>query len=195
MSELAALVGFSFVSSVTPGPNNVLLWASGATFGLRRTGRHIVGTALGIGAMALAVSAGLGAVVTAVPEVALAMKVAGSAYLLWLAVNIARSGALEATDAARPLGLVGAAAFQLVNPKAWIFALGAVTTFRPADLPIAAGSLLVAATMMAVVVPTAALWAFGGGAFGRLFARERARRVVSLVLGALVAATVVSVWA
>src|SRR5215207_6898424 len=164
MAELWALIGFSFVSSVTPGPNNILLWASGASFGFRRTVRHVLGTALGLGGMALAVAAGLGALITSVPEIALAMKVAGSAYLLYLAYQVAGAGALERADVARPLGFVQAAMFQAINPKAWIFALGAVTTFRPAELPIPAGSLFVAATMMVVIVPSAALWAAAGGA-------------------------------
>src|SRR5437773_3183132 len=94
VSELVGLVGFAFVSSVTPGPNNVLLWASGATFGFRRTIRHVVGTALGLGAMALAVAAGLGVVITAIPALAVAMKLVGSAYLLYLAYQIARAGTL-----------------------------------------------------------------------------------------------------
>ena len=89
MGQLAALIGFSFVSSVTPGPNNILLWASGAEFGFRRTIRHVIGTALGIGSMALAVAAGLGALITTVPEIGFVMKVAGSVYLLYLAYQIA----------------------------------------------------------------------------------------------------------
>jgi threonine/homoserine/homoserine lactone efflux protein len=194
LNELLALIGFSFVSSVTPGPNNVLLWASGATFGFQRTIRHILGTALGIGAMALAVAAGLGAVITAFPAIAFVMKLAGSAYLVYLAYQIARAGSLESTDMARPLGLSSAAAFQLINPKAWIFALGAITTFRPPDLPIATGSLLVAVTMMLVIIPSAALWAAGGGVISRLLSSARARRAVSLVLAVLVLATVAFVW-
>ena len=194
MAQLLALLGFAFVSSVTPGPNNVMLWASGAAFGVRRTWRHVAGTAIGIGAMALAVAAGLGTLVTTVPVLGLAMKVAGSAYLLYLAVQITRSGALEATTVARPLGLVEAATFQLINPKAWVFAIGAITTFRPTGLPIATGSVLVAAVMVLVIVPTGALWAIGGGALSRLLAGERARRIVSVVLAALVALTVAWVW-
>lgn len=194
MGELLALVGFSVVSSVTPGPNNVLLWASGTTFGFRRTLRHVVGTALGIGSMALAVAAGLGTVVTALPAVAVVMKIAGSGYLLVLAVRIARSGSIASAEIARPLGIGSAAAFQLVNPKAWVFALGAVTTFRPVGLPVALGSLLVAATMTVVVIPTASLWAAGGGLLGRLLDDPRSRRVVSLVLAAVVVATVAAVW-
>ncbi len=118
VEQVAALVGFSVVSSITPGPNNILLWASGASFGFRRTVPHVLGTALGIGAMALVAAVAAGAILAAVPQLATAMKVAGSIYLLWLATQIVRAGALERTDVARPFGLVSAAAFQLVNPKA-----------------------------------------------------------------------------
>lgn len=194
MDVLGALIGFSFVSSVTPGPNNLLLWASGAKFGFRRTIRHIIGTALGIGSMALALAAGLGALISTMPEIAFAMKVAGSAYLLFLAYQIAGARALEQGDVARPLGLLQAAAFQVINPKAWVFALGAITTFRPPGVPIMAGSLLVAVAVMIVVIPTAALWAGGGGILSRFIAGGRASRIMSLGLAALLAVTVVSVW-
>lgn len=194
MTQLLALVGFSFVSSVTPGPNNVLLWASGAAFGFRRTLPHVLGTALGIGGMALAAAAGLAALVSTLPELAFVMRICGSAYLLYLAWQVGRSGTLESAAVARPLGLRGAATFQLVNPKAWVFALGAVTTFRPADLPALTGSLLVALTMMAVIVPASALWACAGGGMSRYLADERWHRVVAVALAAMVALTVVLVW-
>jgi threonine/homoserine/homoserine lactone efflux protein len=194
MDQLGALIGFSFVSSVTPGPNNVLLWASGAEFGFRRTLRHVIGTALGIGLMALGVAAGLGVLITTLPEIAIVMKVGGSAYLLYLAYRIAGARALERGDLARPLGLIQAATFQAINPKAWIFALGAITTFRPTDLSIVAGSALVAITMMVVVAPTAALWAGGGGILSRFVSGERAHRIVSLGLATVMAATVAFVW-
>jgi threonine/homoserine/homoserine lactone efflux protein len=194
MDQFGALVVFAFVSSVTPGPNNILLWASGAEFGLRRTAPHIAGTALGIGSMALAVAAGLGVLITTVPQIAFAMKVAGSVYLLYLAWRVAGARALERGDLARPLGLFQAAAFQAINPKAWIFALGAITTFRPAALPIAAGSVVVAVTMMAIIVPTAALWAASGGAISRYLVGDGRQRIVSLVLAALLVATIAAVW-
>lgn len=194
MDGLVALVAFAFVNCVTPGPNNVMLWASGAAFGIRQTVPHIVGTAVGIGLMALAVAAGLGALVSTVPQIEFAMKVAGSVYLIYLAVQIAGMRGLMAMEIARPLGLPAAAAFQVINPKAWIFALGAMTTFRPAGLPIVGGSLLVAVTMATVVVPTAALWAAAGSAINRLMAGEGRRRLVAGTLAVLVIATVVSVW-
>jgi threonine/homoserine/homoserine lactone efflux protein len=194
MGEILGLIGFAVVSSVTPGPNNVLLLASGSSFGFRRTVPHLAGTALGIGVMALAVGAGLGIVVSTVPGVGLAMKIAGSAYLLYLALAIARSGSLTEAAVEKPLGLVQAAGFQLVNPKVWVFALGAMSAFRPTGVPVAVGTVIVALTMMAVVVPTSSLWAVGGGALGRFLTDGRRSRVVSLVLSGLVAATVLSIW-
>ena len=194
MIQLLGLVGFSFVSAVTPGPNNILLWASGATFGLRRTVPHVLGTAVGLGAMALAAAAGIAALLAALPVLGVAMRVAGSAYLLFLAWQIARSETLAAGEASRPLSIPEAAAFQVVNPKAWIFALGAVTTFRPPELSEVVGSLAIAAVMMAVILPAAGLWAAFGDALGSLLHRERTRRVVNLVLAALVVATIALVW-
>ena len=194
MEQLLALVGFSVVSSVTPGPNNVLLWGSGASFGFRRSLRHVVGTALGIGTMALAVAAGLGALLTTVPEITFGMKLGGSLYLLYLAYQIAGASAIQQGAVARPLGVVQAAIFQVINPKAWVFAVGAITTFRPAGVSMVAGSVLVAATMMVVVVPTAAVWAGGGRVLGPLMLNPRAHRIVSLGLAVLLAGTVAFVW-
>jgi threonine/homoserine/homoserine lactone efflux protein len=194
VAQLVALLGFAFVSSFTPGPNNILLWASGATFGFRRTIPHVVGTAIGLGAMALVAGAGIAALIASVPALGVAMRVAGSAYLLWLAWQILGSGSLTAATVTRPMGLRGAAGFQLLNPKAWIFALGAVTTFRPGELPVLPGTVVVAVAMMAMIVPTAAAWAAAGGAMSRWLDGERTRRVVTVALAAMVAGTVLLVW-
>ena len=194
MDWLVALLGFGFVCTVTPGPNNILLWASGATFGLRRTWPHVLGTALGVGLLAILVAAGLGVLITTIPPLALAMKVAGSVYLLYLAWQVAGAGALERTTASRPMGLLQAGAFQLVNPKVWIFAVGAVSTFRPATLPIALGSALVALAMMAVTVPTALAWVVAGDVLNRVIERPAVRRAVSLALALLIVATIALVW-
>jgi threonine/homoserine/homoserine lactone efflux protein len=194
MDRLVALFGFAFVCTVTPGPNNILLWASGATFGLRRTWPHVLGTALGVGLMAILVAAGLGALVTTIPALALVMKVAGSIYLLYLAWQVAGAAALERTTASRPMGLLRAIGFQLINPKVWIFAVGAFSTFRPPELPIVVGSLFVSAEMMAVTIPTAVLWVVAGDVLNRLIERPVARRAVSLGLAVLIVATVAFVW-
>ncbi len=194
MDGLIALIAFSFVSAVTPGPNNVLLWASGTEFGFRRSIRHVVGTAIGIGVLALAAAAGLAALVTGAPELGLAMKVGGSLYLLYLALRIARAGALAQPDIAHPLGIREAAAFQVVNPKAWVFALGAMTTFRLVGVPGDLGGPAAAGVMALVVLPSAAIWALAGGWIGGLVSSERARRAISLALASLLVVTVVLAW-
>jgi threonine/homoserine/homoserine lactone efflux protein len=194
LSELAALIAFSFVSSVTPGPNNVVLWASGAQFGFRPTLPHVIGTCLGIGAMAVGVATGLGVFFTAVPAAELVLKVAGTIYLLYLAYQIAVSRAMQRPEVARPLRLGQATVFQVVNPKAWIFVLAAVSAFRPAGLPIAVGSALVVLTMMLVVLPTAAAWATAGTVIGRFTTSDRAHRALGVGLGLLLAASVVHLW-
>jgi threonine/homoserine/homoserine lactone efflux protein len=106
LNELAALVAFAFVGSFSPGPNNAVLWASGISFGFRRTIPQIVGAALGVGALVVGVAAGIGALLEAVPASALALKVAGSGYLAW---RVAGSGAIGRAHVARPLGVWQAA--------------------------------------------------------------------------------------
>jgi threonine/homoserine/homoserine lactone efflux protein len=194
MRDLEALVLFAVVSSGTPGPNNLLLWASGIQFGFRATVPQIVGTSAGIGALALAVAAGLGVVVTRFPEVELALKLVGSAYLLFLAFKLAGGGAMQQAQIERPLRLHEAAAFQFLNPKGWLFALAAVSTFRPDGLPVAVGSALVILTMMAVVIPTAAIWAAGGTALHRVAADQRSRRTLNGALGLLLATSIAFIW-
>ncbi len=122
------------------------------------------------------------------------MKIAASAYLLYLAWQVAGAHALKRGELSRPMSVVQAAAFQAINPKGWIFALGAIAAFRPADLPVVPGSLLVAATMTAIVIPTAALWAGAGGWLGRLLDSDRSRRLVSLGLAVVLAGSVVAIW-
>jgi len=194
VDQWLALVAFSIVSSGSPGPNNVLLWASGASFGFRPTVPHILGTALGIGMLALIAAAGLAALVSAVPPLAVVMKVTASAYLVYLAWQVAGAHALERGNLARPMSAVQAAAFQAINPKGRVFALGAIAAFRPTDLPVLPGSLLVAATMTAIVIPTAALWAAVGGWLGRLLGGDGSHRAVNLGLAALLSVSVVAIW-
>jgi len=194
LSELWALAAFSFVSAVTPGPNNVMLWASGVQFGFKRTISHVIGITLGVGSMALLVAAGLGVLITTVPAVEIGLKVIGSAYLLYLAFQIAGGGAAGHREVAQPLTLWQAMVFQYVNPKAWVFVLAAVTTFRPPELQVVVATLLMALVMMLVVVPCASLWAAAGTFLNRFLAEGRRSRAFRLALGALLAATVLYIW-
>jgi threonine/homoserine/homoserine lactone efflux protein len=194
MSQLLGLAGFALVGSITPGPNNSLLLASGSRFGFRRTVRHVAGTAVGMGALVFVVAGGVGVVLLAVPGADLALKVAGSAYLLYLAARIATSHGTGGTVVGRPLGLPGAVAFQFANPKGWLFALAAASGFLPPGRTPVAGGLAVAATCATVILGTATVWAAAGAALRRFTDGGRAQRVVNVALALVLAASVAFIW-
>ena len=194
MNRLLGLVGFAFVVSITPGPNNALLLASGIRFGFNRTVPHVAGTAAGMGALVLAMAAGIGVLLTEMPGAELALKAIGSAYLLYLAVRIATSQGSNRPVVSRPLGVLHAAAFQFANPKAWLFGLTAVGTFLPQHLAPIPVALAVAATSAVIILGTAAVWAAGGAALNRIDDGGPARRAVSLALALILAASVALIW-
>ncbi|AJO77335.1 MULTISPECIES: LysE family translocator [Pseudomonas] len=157
---LLAFALFAFVTSVTPGPNNAMLLASGVNFGFRRTVPHILGISSGFLVLVLAVGLGLGAVFEAYPVLYKVLRYVGAAYLLYLAWNIARSGPVsqDIDGKGRPLGFWGAAAFQWVNPKAWVMALGAISTYTP--LQGYFFNVVVIASLFALInAPSVGVWA------------------------------------
>ena len=194
MRELLGLIGLAFVVSVTPGPNNSLLLASGLRFGFRGTARHVAGTAVGMGVLILVMAGGVGVVLLALPGVDLALRLAGSAYLVYLAWRIARSHGPSRAMVSRPLGVLNAAAFQFANPKAWLFGLAAAGTFLPPGLGTAQAALVVAATSAVVILGTASVWAAGGAALHRVADHGRVQRAINLALALLLAASVGFIW-
>lgn len=194
LNEVAALVAFAFVGSFSPGPNNAVLWASGISFGFRQTLPQIVGAALGVGALVVGVAAGIGAFLEAVPAAALALKLAGSVYLLYVAWRVVGSGVFGRAEVTHPLGIWQAAWFQWLNPKAWVFAIAVVGTFLPGDLHRLAGIALLTGVVIAVVAVSFTIWAAGGAALARFVADERRRRVVNLLLAGLIVGSVVLLW-
>jgi threonine/homoserine/homoserine lactone efflux protein len=163
---LLALLGFAFVTSITPGPNNMMLLASGVNFGFRRTVPHMLGISLGHALMVFLVGLGLAGVFTAWPPALLALKAASVAYMLWLAWKIAhadRPGAGRARP--QPMTFLQAVAFQWVNPKAWAMALGAVSAYVAEPSPLAYAA--VAGAFACVNLPSVAVWAGAGQAVRR----------------------------
>ncbi|MET0363417.1 MAG: LysE family translocator [Sphingobium sp.] len=129
---ILALLAFGVVSSFTPGPNNLMLMASGANFGVLRTMPHMAGVVIGFSVMIVIVGLGLFGLFHAWPPSFTLLKVVSVLYTIWLAWKIARAGAPDTagTDT-RPMGFIQAAAFQWVNPKAWTMALSAITLYAP----------------------------------------------------------------
>ncbi|NNF25110.1 MAG: LysE family translocator [Rhodobacteraceae bacterium] len=160
MDVFLALTAFAFVSSITPGPNNLMLMASGANFGLRRTGPHMLGVALGFSLMVVLVGVGLAELFQRVPAAHTALKIVSVLYLGWLAWKIARAAPpREGAAGGRPFTFLQAAAFQWVNPKAWAMALTAVTVYAGGDLNTI---LAVAAVFGAVNLPSITVWVMLG---------------------------------
>jgi threonine/homoserine/homoserine lactone efflux protein len=161
-ATLVALFGFAFATSITPGPNNMMLFASGVNFGFRRTIPHMFGISVGFFVLLLAIGFGLGALLETVPLLYTVIKFAGGAYLLWIAWKIGNTHKLgEVKGGAEPMTFLGAAAFQWVNPKAWVMAVTAMATYTDAKA-FFASVVLVGAVFAIVNLPSVSSWAAFG---------------------------------
>lgn len=194
LTDLVALVLFAAAGSVSPGPNNTLLLASGVRFGFARTIPHVIGSAIGIGVLSLLVGLGIGAAIEAIPAAQLVLKLLGSAYFFYLAFRIARGSAVTGTDVATPLTVSQAVVFQFVNPKGWIFVIALVGAFLPPDMEPVAASALVATVVAVVVLAAAAVWALGGAALSSILGDDRSRQAVTVALAVLMVASVAFLW-
>jgi len=186
---LGALALFAFASSITPGPNNAMLMASGANYGLVRTLPHLAGVVLGFAVLLLAVGFGLGGLFTAVPHAQTGLKAWGVAYLVGLAWKIATaSGMGEGGAARRPFTFLQAAGFQWVNPKAWTMAIGVAAAYVPQQGG-ASDMLLAGLVVFLISIPSAAAWAGSGVALRQLLERPGALRLFNWTMAALLLAS------
>lgn len=183
------LATFAAVTCFTPGPNNTMLMASGINFGMRRTTPHVLGVTLGFAFMVLAVGLGIGQALVASPIVYKGLKLIAVAYLLWLAWGIAVSGGVPEGEAgARPLSFLEACAFQWVNPKGWIMAVGATTSYAVAGSQLASAAMI-AGVFAVIGFALSASWAVFGSGFRLMLGRPGLVRVVNVVLAVLLVAS------
>lgn len=167
---------YSFVMSITPGPNNVMLTASGANYGFRRTVPHLLGVTIGHTAQTLAVCAGLGAIFLRWPALQTALQWIGALYLVYMGWRLLGSGdPKNAASGARPIRFFEAAAFQLLNPKAWVMSLTAASLFMPRELGLIGGCIYVATMMLLINWPCVTVWALFGSSL-RNYLQQPARR-------------------
>jgi threonine/homoserine/homoserine lactone efflux protein len=194
-AQVIAFVTFSAVVAGTPGPSNTLLTAIGARAGIRHGLASLFGQVTGMGAMLFAITLGLGGVLLAHPLALQILKWGGAAMLCWMAWRIAAAGYAEgATNA--PVGFLGMAAFQWVNPKGWLISVAAVATFldrHSGDALAQAGVFAILFTLAAF--PSCLPWLAFGAALQRFLRTPRARRVLNVTMAALLAAsTILLVW-
>ncbi len=184
-----ALAAFAFVTSVTPGPNNLMLLASGVNFGFRRTIPHMLGIGSGFTLMVVLIGLGLGKIFETYPLIYAGLRYVGGAYMLWLAWKIARSGPVgEGRSVGVPMSFVQAALFQWVNPKAWVMAVTAIATYTaPANY---VGSvLLVGLVFGAVNVPSISSWTLFGTALKHVLNEPRTLRIFNVTMALLLVAS------
>jgi threonine/homoserine/homoserine lactone efflux protein len=183
---------FAFAASITPGPNNLMLLASGANFGFRATLPHLLGVAAGFMLLVASVGFGLAEVFARLPWVYAGMRWIGAAYLLYLAWRIARSTppdpARRTGGDTRPMSFLGAVAFQWVNPKAWLMAVSAFSTYVPVTrgAPILLGAVLL---FGAINLPSITAWVLGGARLGRLLQTPRRALAFNLLMSTLLVAS------
>lgn len=189
---MIALMGFAFAASITPGPNNLMLMASGANYGLRRTLPHMMGVSFGHAFMVFMVGVLLLRVFENFPVLQTVLKVGSVIYMTWLAWKIANAVPPEAKAVSgKPFTFLQAAAFQWVNPKAWFMAITAISAYAPQGYGVFSGSLWVASIFVATNLPSVSVWALMGVQVRRWLGSARRLRIFNVTMAVLLIA---SLW-
>jgi threonine/homoserine/homoserine lactone efflux protein len=191
LETFLAMVSFAFVMAFTPGPNNVMLTASGVNFGLARTTPHMVGVVIGYAVLLCAAGAGVGSLIVAFPAIQTVLKIVGAAYMLWLAWKVANAGKTsEEGGEGRPLTFLQAAAFQWINPKGLIIAFGAVALYVHPETAVRDFAIMLVVFTLATLGSTIT-WAGFGVALRKVLRNERHARIFNVVMALLLVASIV----
>ncbi|WP_394494461.1 LysE family translocator [Shewanella sp. ENK2] len=183
---------FAFSAGITPGPNNIMLMTSGVNFGIKRSMPHLLGIIIGFPSMVVAIGLGLSAVFQAYPMTHQVIKVAGIIYLLYLSWRIANSSSnLEGKQTAKPFNFFQAAAFQWVNPKGWIMAVGAIATFTDISHALIPQVLTIAVVFFMVALPCASIWLSFGIGLKKLLKNERQQRIFNISMALLLVLSII----
>ena len=190
---LLSLIGFAITMYITPGPNNAMLAASAASFGLRATIPHMLGIAFGFSVMMMIVTAGLGSALLAWPPLLPLMRWAGAAWLLGLAWKIGstRPAVPGKSGRGRVLGFGGAVAFQWVNPKGWLIGLAAAGMFTQPEQNLTAQTAWIGLVFLLVALPCMAPWMLIGAGAARALRSQARLRVFNVAMALLLLASVV----
>ena len=189
---ILAVATFGFITSVTPGPNNTILFATGVNYGVKKALPFLFGIMLGLSVILTAIGLGLGIVFIALPEVYQVLKYLGFAYILFLAYSIIRSGYKPIEANSKLFGLFEATFFQFVNPKVWVVMPSFMASFIPigASLELTMGLVVV---FLAVTFPGALAWAVFGGLLKNFMAAAKKRLIFNWIAGLLLVASMVPV--
>ncbi len=192
METLIPYVIYCIAMSGTPGPNNVMVLASAANFGFLRSQPHIWGINIGFSMMMFILALGLGTVFLAEPKIQLVLKTIGVAYMLWLAWRIATaSGTGDGEAVGKPLTFLQAAAFQWINPKAWMMIMGAISVYGPAGYSPFEKAAYLSIVMLVAGAPPTHIWAAFGVGIRRFLQNPKVLRAFNITMAALLVLSLV----
>ena len=189
------LLLFSISTAITPGPNNVMVTASGVNFGYRKTLPHILGITFGFPVMIVLIGLGLGSVFKSFPVIHHILKYIGATYLLYLAWKIATFSSINNNGGRnKPFTFWQAVIFQWVNPKAWVMAVGAISAFTSVGCDVFFEVFLIAFVFCIVCFPCISLWAFLGANIKRLLTTNYYRKIFNISMAFLLVLSLVPVF-
>lgn len=191
---LLSIALFSVASSISPGPNNMMLLASGVNFGARKTLPHLFGIVIGHNLMLILVAIGIAQIFDAFPMIYQIMKIAGFSYLIYLAWRVATSEAPNATEnkKTQPLGFFGAALFQWVNPKAWLVSVTFTTNYIAPTTPITY-TILACLLYSVIVIPMGGSWLMLGVHLEHYLKNPKTRLIFNWLMAFLLVASMIPV--
>jgi len=193
-SLLVAISVFAFVMSVTPGPNNIMLLASGAQFGYQKTLPHMLGIIIGMALLLASVLLGLGLMFERYPQLYNVLKIVGSLYLFWLAWKIATASTEEnslmnSSSNTTPMTITGASLFQFVNPKSWAMSIGSISSFTLAGDQYIESGLWIMLCFAVMGFIAISLWAYLGVAIRRLLTTKTRKKRFNYTMSLMTVAT------
>jgi len=193
--EYLAIIAFSITACVTPGPNNAMIMASGLNYGVKRSMPHYLGIVLGFPTMVLAVGMGIAQLFEIYPAMHLVLKIVGATYLSYLAYKIATApvSGSKVTEG-KPFTFIQAAAFQWVNPKAWVLAVGATVTYTTLGDGYVLQVITIGLIFMIFGAPCILLWLWGGASLKTLMGNPSTVRIFNISMAILLIASLVPVF-
>jgi threonine/homoserine/homoserine lactone efflux protein len=195
MESLLPLALFAFVSSITPGPNNIMLTSSGIRFGFVRSLPHMFGVVFGFSVILALCAAGIGSLIVAMPALHILLKTIGSTYLVYLAWQLRGMAFTQAADdTVRPMSFIGASLFQFANPKAWVMAVTGAAAFLPPVQPVWLAIAVFCFIFSIINLPCIGVWAGTGAVLRRYLTQAKWRRLFCAIMIILTLYSAAAIW-
>jgi len=192
LTMIMSITSFALASTMTPGPNNIMLLSSGLTFGYKRTIPHALGINFGFPVMVLCVGLGVGKLFEVFPFIYTALKVVGISYLFWMAWHIANTkGSLNAKNKNdKPFTFIQAALFQWINPKAWVMAISSTAAFITDHQIAFIQVMIISAVYFLCAILSTNSWAVGGVILKQFIQNERFVQIFNITMAILIVGSI-----